>query len=70
MLFSPVMYPVEQLPQWLQSIHTVLPIKYMADLIRGTLTDLPINLGTAFGVVGAWLVVGFVVTYFLVRRRN
>jgi ABC-2 type transport system permease protein len=70
MLFSPVMYPAEQLPQWLQSIHTVLPIRYMADLIRGTLTDLPILLGTAFGVVGAWLVVGFTVTYFLVRRRN
>lgn len=70
MLFSPVMYPAEQLPQWLQSIHTVLPIRYMADLMRGTLTDLPINLGTAFGVVGAWLVAGFVVTYLLVRRRN
>jgi ABC-2 type transport system permease protein len=70
MLFSPVMYPVEQLPQWLQSVHSVLPIKYMADLVRGTLTDLPINLGTAFGVVGGWLVGGFLVTYLLVRRRN
>jgi ABC-2 type transport system permease protein len=70
MMFSPVMYPAEQLPQWLQSIHNVLPIKYMADLMRGTLTDLPVNLGLAFSVVGAWFAGGFVVTYFMVRRRN
>jgi ABC-2 type transport system permease protein len=70
MMFSPVMYPAEQLPQWLQSVHSVLPIKYMADLMRGTLTDLPVNLGLAFSVVGAWFVGGFILTYFMVRRRN
>lgn len=69
MLFSPIMYPVEQLPGWLQSVHQVLPIKYMADLMRGTLTDLDVNLGLAFGVVGAWFVVGFAATYLLVNRR-
>jgi hypothetical protein len=42
----------------------------MADLARGTLTDLDVNLGLAFAVVGAWLVAGFVATNLLVRRRN
>jgi ABC-2 type transport system permease protein len=70
MMFSPVMYPVSQLPGWLQAIHKVLPIQYMADLTRGTLTDLPVNLGLAFAVVGAWFVAGFTCTYMLVRRRN
>jgi ABC-2 type transport system permease protein len=70
MMFSPVMYPASQLPGWLRAVHKVFPIQYMADLTRGTLTDLPINLGMAFGVVGAWLVAGFVATYLLVRRRN
>ncbi len=70
MMFSPVMYPAEQLPQWLQSIHNVLPIKYMADLMRGTLTDLPVELWRAFAVVGAWFVGSFIITYFMVRRRN
>jgi ABC-2 type transport system permease protein len=70
MMFSPVMYPAEQMPQWLQSVHQVLPIKYMANLMRGTLTDLPVNLGMAFGIVGAWLVAAFFLTYSLVRRRN
>jgi ABC-2 type transport system permease protein len=70
MMFSPVMFPAENLPQWLQTVHNFLPIKYMADLTRGTLTDLPANLELAFGVVGAWLAVGFTATNLLVRRRQ
>ena len=70
MIFSPVMYPVEQLPNWLISIHNVLPIKYMADLSRGTITDLDVNLGLAFMIVGAWCAVGFVATYILIKRRR
>jgi len=70
MMFSPVMYPVAQLPGWLQAVHKVFPIQYMADLSRGTLTDLDVNLGLAFAVVGAWLVAGFILTWLLVRRRQ
>jgi ABC-2 type transport system permease protein len=70
MMFSPVMFPPERLPQWMQSIHIVLPIQYMADLMRGTLTDLPVNLGLAFAVVGAWCAVCFGLTYMMVRRRQ
>jgi ABC-2 type transport system permease protein len=70
MMFSPVMFPAENLPGWLQAVHTVLPIQYMADLVRGTLTDLPVNMGLAFGVVGAWCAVCFMITYLIVRKRN
>ena len=69
-LFSPVMYPASQLPDWLQTVHKVLPVQYMADLSRGTLTDLPINLGKAFVIVGAWCVAGFIATWYTVRRRR
>ncbi len=70
MLFSPIMYPLEQLPGWMAAIHQVLPIKYMADLLRGTLTDLPVNLGLAFAVVSGWCLFGLVMTSLLVRRRQ
>jgi ABC-2 type transport system permease protein len=70
MLFSPVMFPADRLPGWLQAIHRVFPIQYMADLTRGTLTDLNVDLGLAFAVVGAWFVLGFTVTYLTVRRRH
>ena len=64
------MYPVEQLPGWLQAIHRVLPIQYMADLTRGTLTDLDVELGLAFAIVGAWCLAGFFVTWYVVQRRR
>lgn len=70
MMFSPVMFPVEQLPGWLQAIHQVLPIKYMAFLMRGTLTDLDVNLGLSFAVVGGWFLAGFLATSLLVNRRQ
>jgi ABC-2 type transport system permease protein len=70
MLFSPMMFPAERLPDWLQAIHKVLPIQYMADLSRGTLTDLDVNLGLAFIVVGAWCIVGFIITTTVVNRRQ
>jgi ABC-2 type transport system permease protein len=70
MLFSPVMYPVDQMPHWLESVHRVFPVMYMADLSRGTLTDLPVDLGLAFAVVGGWFVFGLAVTFLLVRRRR
>ena len=54
MIFSPIMFPASQLPHWLATVHKYLPIVYMADLSRGTLTDLNVNLGQAFAVVGGW----------------
>lgn len=70
MLFSPVYYPVEQLPEWLATLHKGLPIKYMADLSRGTLTDLNVDLGLAFAVVGGWCLAAFALTYVIVHRRR
>ena len=70
MLFSPIMYPVEQLPGWLATVHKFLPVKYMADLSRGTLTDLNTNLGLAFEVVGGWCVFGLAMTVILIHRRK
>jgi len=58
MIFSPIMFPASQLPHWLSTIHKYLPIVYMANLSRGTLTDLNVNLDQAFAVVGAWCVAG------------
>jgi len=70
LIFSPIYYPIEQLPDWLAAMHRGLPMKYMADLVRGTLTDSEVNLGLALGVVVGWCVAGFVITSVAVRRRR
>jgi ABC-2 type transport system permease protein len=70
LLFSPINFPADRLPGFLQAVHRVLPVQYMADVIRGSLTnrwDDPAPL--AFGVVGAWCVAGLAVSYRAAVRR-
>jgi len=41
LLFAPVVFPKEQLPELLQHLSVVMPPTYVADAMRGALTDLP-----------------------------
>ena len=71
LLFSPLSFPAERLPEVLAKVHQVLPIQYMADLVRwsltGTFADRP---SLAFAVVGAWCAAGLAVSYRLATRRR
>ncbi|MCX7747714.1 MAG: ABC transporter permease [Clostridia bacterium] len=70
-LFSPINYPIERLPSVLIAVHRILPIKYMADLIRGNLTNLPVgNIGIAFVIVLGWFILCFFITYKIISRRR
>lgn len=70
LLFSPVNFPMSRLPGFLQAIHRVLPVKYMADLLRWTLTGRFVERpGLAFIVVGAWCLGGLLVSYRVAVRR-
>lgn len=71
LLFSPVDFPMDRLPGFLQAIHTVLPIKYMADLIRWSLTGHgAARPGVAFAVVCAWCAAGLATSYRLSTKRR
>lgn len=69
LLFSPVNFPADRLPGWLQAIHEVLPIEAMGALIRWTLvggadTDVARDLLN----LAVWCTIGVVVTVRAVRR--
>lgn len=70
MLFSPLNFPAERLPDWLQSVHRVLPIEAMGEVIRGTLAgnSFPISAGP-FLMLAAWCAGGLGVAYLTLRRR-
>lgn len=60
LMFSPINFPLERLPEWLQVVHQVLPLYHMAEVMRAalashTFTAEPLN----YIVLGAWAVVGF-----------
>ena len=71
LLFSPLDFPLSRLPSFLQVIHRILPVKYMADLIRWSLTGRFVaSPGLVFAVVGLWCVACLGVTYRVATRRR
>jgi ABC-2 type transport system permease protein len=70
LMFAPVNYPAERLPDWFARVHQVLPFQYMAQAMRETL-DVPAS-GVPvlpFLVLAAWCVAGMVITARLMSRR-
>ncbi|WP_158370268.1 ABC transporter permease [Cellulosimicrobium cellulans] len=70
LLFSPVSYPADRLPGWLQGLHDWLPIQPMADLMRAGLAqdtfDLPAR---SLVVLLSWCAVGVAGATWALRRR-
>ena len=70
-LFSPVYFPNDRLPVVLERVHQVLPVKYMGDIVRGTVTEgINDSLPVAFLVVGVWCVLSLVILYTVMTRRK
>lgn len=71
LLFSPITFPADQLPQWFQALHDYLPIRPAADLLHaGIAGDVFAAHGRDLLVLIAWTGLSLLVTgRALVRRR-
>ena len=55
MLYSPINFPADRLPDWLAAIHRFLPFEHMANVVRAGLTEgLATDIGFSFLVLGIW----------------
>jgi ABC-2 type transport system permease protein len=71
LMFSPLNFPAERLPDWLAAIHAVLPVQAMGELIRGTLAPAMFPLeASAFLLLGAWALGSFLVALRVMERRG
>lgn len=71
LLFAPVMIPVDQLPDALNTVAVIFPTTYVADAMRGSLTDLPeTNLARSLVVMAGFAVASVVVASRVIRRRT
>jgi len=71
LLFSPIAFPIENFPDWLASLHRVLPFWSMANVVRAGLTDgLVADLGRHYAVLAAWTVCAWTVAAWVVGRRR
>ena len=71
LLFSPINFPADRLPGTLRAVHRVLPIEYMADVMRGSLTGhYESGAALAFAMVAGWCIAGLVVSTRVATRRR
>jgi len=71
LMFSPLNFPAERLPDWLRVVHSVLPIEAMGDVIRGSLasTTFPL-LPASFLTLAVWCGASLVLAYLALERRG
>ena len=71
LMFSPLNFPAERLPDWLATIHLFLPVQAMGEVIRGTVASnvFPLTL-EPFLVLTVWCIVGFGIAYRALSRRG
>ncbi|RKN45429.1 ABC transporter permease [Micromonospora endolithica] len=71
LMFSPINFPADRLPGWLQAVHQVLPFQHMAEAIRGTLVAGAAGLDAVpFAVLAVWCALGLTVTLRVMTRRS
>jgi ABC-2 type transport system permease protein len=71
LLFSPIVFPAENLPHWLFQAHLLMPFYNMAQVIRAGLTDGVVSdVAASFGVLAVWTLVGWGLTAWVVGRRR
>jgi ABC-2 type transport system permease protein len=71
LMFSPINFPADRLPPWLQNVHEILPITSMAEVMRGTLASDTFSVGTTpFLVLAAWCAAAFAASYAALNRRG
>jgi ABC-2 type transport system permease protein len=71
LLFSPVVYPITQLPGWLAGLHRVLPIYPLAQIMRASVTNgLVHDVAASYAVLAAWTVAAWAVVAWVIGRRG
>jgi ABC-2 type transport system permease protein len=71
LMFAPINYPAERLPDWVAQVHAWLPFVYMAQAIRETLNTPSGGVALLpFAILAAWGMAGLAVTYRVMTRRN
>ena len=69
--FTPINYPIDNLPGWLASLHRLLPFYHMGVVVRDGLTSgLVGEIAVSYLTLGAWtLIVGGITARALRQRR-
>jgi ABC-2 type transport system permease protein len=71
LLFSPVVFPLGQLPGWLAALHRYLPFYSLGQVLRASVTTgLVSDLATCYVVLIAWTLVAWAAAAWVIGRRR
>lgn len=70
LLFSPITFPAERLPDWAVTLHQFLPFAPLGDLIREATFHTGHDQLLNVIVVAVWALIAYVAAYLALRRRN
>ncbi|WP_164670467.1 ABC transporter permease [Virgibacillus doumboii] len=70
LMFSPVNFPMDRLPEWLQALHEILPLYSMAEVMRASLASSTFE-ATAGNYVNlmVWCILGFGGAIYILNRK-
>ncbi len=71
-IFSPINFPTERFPEWLQVLHHVLPMEHAAVVMRSTLAQGLVSGDTwpSWAILAGWAAASMMVTYRVITRRG
>jgi len=71
LLFSPVVFPIDQLPRWLAEVHRILPIYPLAQVIRASVTNgLVHDVTTSYAILVGWTAAAWAGAAWVIGRRR
>lgn len=71
LMFAPINFPAERLPDWLATTHEWLPFQYMAQALRETIAVPAAGVSVLpFAVMAVWAVLGLAVASRALTRRR
>ncbi|KQB84597.1 ABC-2 family transporter protein [Corynebacterium oculi] len=70
LLFSPITFPAERLPEWAVALHQFLPFAPLGDIIREAAFRTGTDQLRNIIVIAAWATAAYLIAYRALRRRN
>lgn len=71
LMFSPINYPMERLPEWLQVVHKILPIDAMAKVMRASMASTTFEVGIQEYVrLAIWCVIGYLGAVYALNKTR
>src|SRR5699024_5872061 len=70
LMFSPVNFPMERIPEWLLSFHEVLPIYAMAEVMRASMaaSTFDASMGN-YMTLFIWCILGYGGAVYILNRK-